>query len=675
MDSVTLALAYYRNPLAYQERWSLAVPLPEDMGRLLALANGVPNVLEPAIRQSRAKADELLEAAQFCIQQWCLASGADAYRVLGVEPGASLEKIKEHHRQLVRLFHPDRAAGRETWTENYASRINAAYTQLSRRGEDEGQPDSPWPRHLAVEGSGGPRETLGLEQRTEQSTRGSSGRRSGASAFRPQRRFSGWKILGGSLLALLLGWSGLYLDQWFNKQHEFKPSLALTVGQIPPHDQTMAMLEPGPGVQQNTFDILRAAPDWEVLDRRENQARQRVAQAQQAREQWEEERRQQIAAEEALLEKTRAERAQLEVQLKNEQSQMEQVQAARLAAEQQSLAVLRAEQARLEQLKNEREENERQRLAAFQAEQLKAEQIVKTLWLERQRLEQWWTERRRAEQRQAEDARKRKMQKEIARAEREKREKAQPPVPTKQFQAEQAALRQTQADRQRLKEQLQVEQVRAEQAQAERAKLEQARNERAKAEQAALRQAQADRQRLKEQLQVEQARTEQAQAERAKLEQAGNKLAQAEQAQKVQASIKTAMDHSAMASTTMATTADQDSGPTAAEVNSLMRRYSTGYQRGDLRGILALFTASARSRIQEDYTLLFSTHQVLGLRLQGMEWVYRGTSADGSGRYVLRVRERETGKQRLVQGQIYFTVQKRGDRVLISAIEFEWPRS
>ena len=68
MDTVDLALAY-------EDRLSLAAPLPEDMDRLLWLANGSPEILDAAVRQTGAKPGELRDAARFCIQQWCLARG------------------------------------------------------------------------------------------------------------------------------------------------------------------------------------------------------------------------------------------------------------------------------------------------------------------------------------------------------------------------------------------------------------------------------------------------------------------------------------------------------------------------------------------------------------------------------------------------------------------------
>jgi hypothetical protein len=112
---------------------------------------------------------------------------------------------------------------------------------------------------------------------------------------------------------------------------------------------------------------------------------------------------------------------------------------------------------------------------------------------------------------------------------------------------------------------------------------------------------------------------------------------------------------------------------TPGELESLMSRYTRAYQRGDLNGVMALFTASARRRIEQDYATLFATHHIHGLWLRDLRWLYRSRSASGSGHYELQVRRRDNGEPHQVGGSIRFTVQKRGHQVLIEAIEFDWP--
>ncbi len=310
---VDLALACYRTPLAYQDRMSLAAPLPEDINRLLWLANGSPEVLEAAACQTGAQPQELRDAARFCIQQWCLVRGANPHRVLGVEPGAPPEQIKEHYRLLMRLFHPDRAAGRETWTDHYASRINEAWTALSRTPEravpDAGQP---YPHSVPVRDTLHPAEERAVERPGPLSSRHPPGRRL-------RRRWLPELAWGGLMLVVMMVLGGFYLDRFSVSRSGFQPTSAVdstSPSGVAPVPESAAAPVAGLGA----LGPFLVAPDWQALEQREPLAQQPVAQAQEARKHWEESRRQPIAAEEALLEKMRAERAWLAEQVKNEQA-------------------------------------------------------------------------------------------------------------------------------------------------------------------------------------------------------------------------------------------------------------------------------------------------------------------------------------------------------------------
>ena len=130
-DIAELALACYRTPLAYQDQLAPSAPLPTDMDRLLALANGSGSTRDGAARRIGARPDEVRDAARFLVQRLCFGRGANHYRVLGLNPDAPPEQVKEHHRRLLWLFHPDRVVGRESWTEGYAARVNEAWALLS----------------------------------------------------------------------------------------------------------------------------------------------------------------------------------------------------------------------------------------------------------------------------------------------------------------------------------------------------------------------------------------------------------------------------------------------------------------------------------------------------------------------------------------------------------------
>jgi DnaJ-domain-containing protein 1 len=124
---VALALEFHRAPTRHADLLHGRAPLPRGVGILLKLAGGS----EPDPEWGDlAAADELQAAALFFIEQVLFRHGSDHYRVLGVEPGSSPEQIKEHHRLLMRVFHPDRENRADDWKDAFATRINLAYSAL-----------------------------------------------------------------------------------------------------------------------------------------------------------------------------------------------------------------------------------------------------------------------------------------------------------------------------------------------------------------------------------------------------------------------------------------------------------------------------------------------------------------------------------------------------------------
>lgn len=136
-DAVAQALAFHRAPVRHPDLLHARTPLPAGIDVLLRLAGGSRPHLESA---ALASPEELRAAALFFVEQVLLHHDASHYRVLGLEPGASPESIKEHHRLLMRLFHPDRERHDDDWKDAFATRINLAYTTLhdpaSRRRYD-----------------------------------------------------------------------------------------------------------------------------------------------------------------------------------------------------------------------------------------------------------------------------------------------------------------------------------------------------------------------------------------------------------------------------------------------------------------------------------------------------------------------------------------------------------
>ena len=181
---------------------------------------------------------------------------------------------------------------------------------------------------------------------------------------------------------------------------------------------------------------------------------------------------------------------------------------------------------------------------------------------------------------------------------------------------------------------------------------------------------QAERQRLEEQSRIERARAEQAKMEQERIQAERQRL---EEQSRIERARLDSVANRAPAALMAVAAAPEEGELTAGELESLMSRYIQAYQRGDLSGVMALFATGARGRIQKDYATLFAAHYIRGLWLRDLRWVYRGPSASGSGYYELKLRRRDNGELRRVEGSIRFTVQKRDGQILIEAIEYDWP--
>lgn len=137
---IGLALSLHRNP-AHAASITPTSELPQGMAFLLRVANGDDEPLRLAIRETGVSQEELKEAAINFFEQISFGPGDDPYRLLGLNPWAPPEEIKEHYRLLIRLFHPDRGIARHRAGEDYAARINQSYTAI--RKQSSGALDEP----------------------------------------------------------------------------------------------------------------------------------------------------------------------------------------------------------------------------------------------------------------------------------------------------------------------------------------------------------------------------------------------------------------------------------------------------------------------------------------------------------------------------------------------------
>src|SRR3989440_13024945 len=77
--------------------------------------------------------DEVGRGAEHLRARWVPERKLRYYRVLGLEPGVSLEELKQTHKDLVKVWHPDRFADDprlQLKAQEKLKQINQAYEQI-----------------------------------------------------------------------------------------------------------------------------------------------------------------------------------------------------------------------------------------------------------------------------------------------------------------------------------------------------------------------------------------------------------------------------------------------------------------------------------------------------------------------------------------------------------------
>lgn len=84
-----------------------------------------------------------------------------SYRVLGLEPGASEQEVKEAYRDLTKVWHPDRFSDKDSRLKEKAEartkELNEAYRNISASGFKSPEPEEPEPRPLDREEEAAPK--------------------------------------------------------------------------------------------------------------------------------------------------------------------------------------------------------------------------------------------------------------------------------------------------------------------------------------------------------------------------------------------------------------------------------------------------------------------------------------------------------------------------------------
>src|SRR5262249_55832433 len=110
-------------------RTSVSPALPPNILELIRIAAACPEACEAAVARTGEPREVLIEAARFYLQQVLFRPGADCYRILGIEPGASRETARNHMRWLMEWLHPDRNS--DSWDAVYAERVLKAWREVS----------------------------------------------------------------------------------------------------------------------------------------------------------------------------------------------------------------------------------------------------------------------------------------------------------------------------------------------------------------------------------------------------------------------------------------------------------------------------------------------------------------------------------------------------------------
>lgn len=125
-------LDFERSPGRYRVVLREPRPLFEHTLAVLQLAVGRTVDGLADLAHEPAQTDELKRAARFFVRTVLLRPGVDHYTLLGLAPGCEADELREHYRLMIRLTHPDFAAGSgEAWPADAATRINQANDVLS----------------------------------------------------------------------------------------------------------------------------------------------------------------------------------------------------------------------------------------------------------------------------------------------------------------------------------------------------------------------------------------------------------------------------------------------------------------------------------------------------------------------------------------------------------------
>jgi hypothetical protein len=132
MSTLALLVQWRRSPGTVALPWlNPLAPLPSDVLDVLKVANGDEAATTTAAAACGKDGAELRSSALKFVREVLHASDATYYRRLGVEVDAPIERIREHYRELISVFHPDRMGAESLpGDSDIGAAINEAYNTL-----------------------------------------------------------------------------------------------------------------------------------------------------------------------------------------------------------------------------------------------------------------------------------------------------------------------------------------------------------------------------------------------------------------------------------------------------------------------------------------------------------------------------------------------------------------
>ncbi len=121
---------YARKPSRYQTEGRRRDAPRLDPEVILRLALGRPVKFADATWNVPSKVDALQQASKAYVRHMFFRPDPTPYQVLGLDPGAPPEAIKETFRLLMQLVHPDRQGEKRRWPDACAAQANWAYSTL-----------------------------------------------------------------------------------------------------------------------------------------------------------------------------------------------------------------------------------------------------------------------------------------------------------------------------------------------------------------------------------------------------------------------------------------------------------------------------------------------------------------------------------------------------------------